>query len=147
MVPPPPHIIQPTRLPENTATCIDNIFSNNIQPPPPILYNQQDCLRILLRVLIISSAIIFSYGFLPHIIQPTRLTKNTATCIDNIFNHNIQDEIVSGNILYTLPEHLPQFVSVQREKIDIKEMPSLLFKTRIVHKITFMIHLKIFMKN
>ena len=39
-----------------------------------------------------------SYGFLPHIIQPTRLTENTTMCIDNIF------------------------VSVKREKIDIKVM-------------------------
>ena len=54
----------------------------------------------------------------PHIIQPTRLTENTATCIDNIFSNNIQDEIVSGNILFPLSEHLSQFVSVKREKID-----------------------------
>ena len=63
-----------------------------------------------------------SYGFLPHIIQPTRLTENTAMCIDNIFSNNIPDEIVSENILFTLSEHLSQFVSVKREKIDIKVM-------------------------
>ena len=54
-----------------------------------------------------------SHGFLPHIIQPTRLTENTTACIDNIFSNNIQDEIISGNILFTLPEHLSQFVSVK----------------------------------
>ena len=63
-----------------------------------------------------------SYGFLPHIIQPTRLTENTTTCIDNIFSTNIQDEVISGKILFTLSEHLSQFVSVKREKIDIKVM-------------------------
>ena len=66
-----------------------------------------------------------SYGFLPHIIQPTRLTENTATCIDNIFSNNIQDEIVFGNILFTLSEHL--------------------FKTGIIHTIMFSIYLMTFM--
>ena len=35
-----------------------------------------------------------SYGLLPHILQPTRVTENTATVIDNIFNNNIHDDIV-----------------------------------------------------
>ena len=43
-----------------------------------------------------------SYGFLPHILQPTRVTANTATVIDNIFSNNIQDEITSGNVLLSL---------------------------------------------
>ena len=56
-----------------------------------------------------------SYGFLPHILQPTRVTENTATVIDNIFSNNIQDNIESGNILLTLSEHFPQFISKKRE--------------------------------
>ena len=62
------------------------------------------------------------YGFQPHILQPTRMTENTATVIDNIFSNNIQDEITSGNILLTLSEHFSQFVSVKRDKIDIKKI-------------------------
>ena len=57
-----------------------------------------------------------------HIIQPTRVTENTATFIDNIFSNNIQDDIISGNILLTLSEHFSQFVSVKREKIDLKSI-------------------------
>ena len=34
---------------------------------------------------------------LPHILQPRRVTENTATVIDNIFSNNIQDNIESGN--------------------------------------------------
>ena len=34
-----------------------------------------------------------SYGFLPHILQPTRVTEHTATVIDNIFSNNLQDDI------------------------------------------------------
>ena len=37
-----------------------------------------------------------SYGFLPHILQPTRVTEHTATVIDNIFSNNLQDDILSG---------------------------------------------------
>ena len=62
-----------------------------------------------------------SYGFLPHILQPTRVTDNTATVIDNIFSNNIRDNISCGNILLTLSEHVSQFLSVKREKIDLKE--------------------------
>ena len=56
-----------------------------------------------------------SYGFLPHILQPTRVTENTATVIDIIFSNNIQDNIESGNILLTLSEHFSQFISKKRE--------------------------------
>ena len=62
------------------------------------------------------------YGFMTHILQPTRVTENTATVIDNIFSNNIKDEIFSGNILITFSEHFSQFTSVSREKIDLKEL-------------------------
>ena len=61
-----------------------------------------------------------SYGFLPHILQPTRVTENTSTVIDNIFSNNIQDDI-SGNVLLNLSDHFAQMVSVNREQIDTKK--------------------------
>ena len=54
-----------------------------------------------------------------HILQPTRVTDNTATVIDNIFSNNIQDNIICGNILLTLSEHFSQFLSVN---VDLKEV-------------------------
>ena len=63
-----------------------------------------------------------SYGFLPHIRQPTRVTDNTASVIDNIFSNNIHDNIICGNILLTLYEHFSQFLSVERENVDLKEI-------------------------
>ena len=41
------------------------------------------------------------------ILQPTRVTANTATgidniFIDNIFSNNIHDEITSGNVILSL---------------------------------------------
>ena len=63
-----------------------------------------------------------SYGFLPHIIQPTRVTQSTATVIDNIFSNNIVNNIISGNIHLTLSDHFAQFVSVNRGLIDYKSL-------------------------
>ena len=63
-----------------------------------------------------------SYGFLPKIIQPTRVTENTSSLIDNIFSNNIIDETKSGNILLTLSEHFSQFVSVIRERLDYRNI-------------------------
>ena len=63
-----------------------------------------------------------SYGCLPHVLQSTRVTENTATVIDNIFSNNIQDNTISGDILLTLSEHFSQFLSVKREMVDIKKV-------------------------
>ena len=60
--------------------------------------------------------------FLPHILQPTRVTEHTATVIDNIFSNNLQDDILSGNVLLTLSDHFAQMVSVNREQIDSKKI-------------------------
>ena len=51
-----------------------------------------------------------SYGFLIHILQPTRVTEHAATVIDNIFSNNLQDDILSGNVLLTLSDHFAQMV-------------------------------------
>ena len=50
------------------------------------------------------------------------MTENTATVIDNIFSNNIKDNISCENILLTLSKHFSQFLSVKREKIDLKKV-------------------------
>ena len=62
-----------------------------------------------------------SYGFLPHILQPTRVTEHKSSVIDNSFSNNIQD-IISGNVLLNLSDHFAQMVSVNREQIDNKKI-------------------------
>ena len=47
-----------------------------------------------------------SFGFLPKIIQPTRVTDHHSTLIDNIFSNNLSDETIS----------------IIREKIDYKNL-------------------------
>ena len=64
-----------------------------------------------------------SHGFLPLIIHPSRIVENQIpSLIDNIFSNNIYDEICSGNIFLTLSEHLSQFASIKRHKLDIKNI-------------------------
>ena len=63
--------------------------------------------------------ILCSFGFLPKIIQPTRVTDNETSLIDNIFTNNLNDVTLSGNLLLTLSEHFSQFLSVERDYIDV----------------------------
>ena len=55
------------------------------------------------------------------------MTENAATVIDNIFSNNLQDDIISGNLLLTSSECFSQFISVNREVTDLKRL-CLLFK-------------------
>ena len=43
-----------------------------------------------------------SYYFLPHILQPTRITDHSATLIDNIFFNSTDHHTISGSILHDL---------------------------------------------
>ena len=54
-----------------------------------------------------------SYFFNPHILQPTRITHHTATLIDVFFN-SISHHTISGNILYDLTDHLPNFLIINK---------------------------------
>ena len=50
--------------------------------------------------------------FNPHISQPTRMTHHSATLIDNVFFNSMSHHIISGNIVYDLTDHLPNFLVV-----------------------------------
>ena len=66
--------------------------------------------------------LLVSHGFLPQIINPTRITDTTATVIDNIYTNCFQYSQNSGNILLSISEHFSQFISVKRNKIDFKNL-------------------------
>ena len=63
-----------------------------------------------------------SYGFMPFISLPTRISGESVTIVDNIFTNNMTNKIVSGNIVTDFFDHFSQFISVQRPKIDIKSI-------------------------
>ena len=54
-----------------------------------------------------------SYFFQPHILQPTHITSHSATLIiDNISVISLEFVTYSGKILYSLTDHLPNFLSI-----------------------------------
>ena len=55
-----------------------------------------------------------SYFFHPQILQPTRITNHSATLIENIFFNSIEHHVISGNILYDLTDHLPNFLIINK---------------------------------
>ena len=55
-----------------------------------------------------------SFFFHPQILQPTRITDHSATLIDNIFLNSIEHFTISGNIVYDLTDHLPNFLIIHK---------------------------------
>ena len=55
-------------------------------------------------------------NFLPYILSPTRITDTSATCIDHIFIKlplkHANSNIISGNILAEITDHLPNFIKI-----------------------------------
>ena len=48
----------------------------------------------------------FLQSFLPYIITPTRITRNTKTLIDNTYYNKSLNNIISGNISSIIFDHL-----------------------------------------
>ena len=63
-----------------------------------------------------------SYGIFPMILLPTRVTKDSATIVDNIFTNNLTNPILSGNIETDISDHYSQFLLVKNQKIDVKNI-------------------------
>ena len=55
-----------------------------------------------------------SFSFQPHILQPTRITDHSQTLIDNIFFNSLEHLTLSGNIVYDLTDHLPNFLIIKK---------------------------------
>ena len=53
-----------------------------------------------------------SNSFIPLILQPTRITSHSNTLIDNIFSNVFDPDILSGNLIATISDHLPQFAII-----------------------------------
>ena len=48
--------------------------------------------------------------FLPHIVQPTRISTTSKTLTDNIFSNIHTPNSISGNLTASISDHLPQFL-------------------------------------
>uniref|UniRef100_A0A3B3BUC2 Reverse transcriptase domain-containing protein n=1 Tax=Oryzias melastigma TaxID=30732 RepID=A0A3B3BUC2_ORYME len=75
----------------------------------------------------------FSLGFYPRILKPSRITLNSATLIDNIFMNKTGLKTKSGLLLTDITDHLPIFVVIEIEnnqKIKKNETMNSLFREK-----------------
>jgi hypothetical protein len=75
----------------------------------------------------------FSFGLLPVVTRPTRVTQTTATLIDHVFVSNKSNQHCSGIITSYISDHFPTFYIDQ--SLTKPEKPQS-FKTRKINKST-----------
>ena len=62
-------------------------------------------------------SLIFEYGLVPVINKPTRITKNTATAVDDIIaNSPLHRTINKGIIKLNISDHFPIFLIAETER-------------------------------
>ena len=64
---------------------------------------------------------LYTNFLLPYISTPIRVTTHFRTLIDNIFSNNIEDGLISGNIISTISDHYAQFLVMKNMMIKQKE--------------------------
>ena len=74
-----------------------------------------------------------SFGLLPMITKPTRITPNSATLIDHIWVRNKSDVHQAGIILSHISDHYPTFYVTHARRANKTAQP---FKTRQINKDT-----------
>ena len=65
---------------------------------------------------------LFSNNFFPCINQPARISAHSSTLIDNIFTNLLNANIVSGNILTHISDHLPQCLIYESDYSNFNEV-------------------------
>ena len=56
----------------------------------------------------------FEAGNIPLITKPTRISDNSASCIDNIITDHVINESFAGVLIEDISDHLPVFYSIKR---------------------------------
>ena len=69
--------------------------------------------------------LMYSNFLLPYITTPTRISTHSRTLIDNIFSNNIEDGLVSGNIITTVSDHYAQFFFMKDIKFNKNKRPDI----------------------
>ena len=63
----------------------------------------------------------YSWSLSPQITIPTRLTSRSSTLIDNIFTNTVNESLLSGNLTFSISDHLVQFLIYPELTINNKE--------------------------
>lgn len=78
--------------------------------------------------------IMFSSSFYSTISKPTRITKSTATLIDNIFSNTLEEKFKTGLLLTDLSDHLPVFqLNLSEPTCSTRKISRVTKKLRIVN--------------
>ena len=69
-----------------------------------------------------------SYGYLPYVTLPPRITDFSTTCIDHIFirdtnNSQRHEEVACGIFYCDITDHLPCFVTLKRQSNFVLDRP------------------------
>lgn len=64
--------------------------------------------------------LMYQHNMLPIITKPTRITIYSKTLIDNVFTNMIEHLIFSGNLTYTISDHLMQIASFRSSNPNIR---------------------------
>ena len=64
---------------------------------------------------------LYTNFLLPYASTPSRVKTHSRTLIDNIFSNNIEDGLISGNIISTISDHYARFLLMKNMKIKQKE--------------------------
>ena len=75
-----------------------------------------------------------SYGLFPTITKPTRVTKETATLIDNIFTNAYSHSYASGILVSDISDHFPIFNIAQIGGFSSKETNKIAMSRHLTHK-------------
>ena len=63
----------------------------------------------------------YSRSLSSQITIPTRITSRSSTLIDNIFTNIVHESLVSGNLTFSISDHLAQFLIYPQLTINYKE--------------------------
>ena len=63
----------------------------------------------------------YSRSLSSQITIPTRITSRSSTLIDNIFTNIVHESLVSGNLIFSISDHLAQFLIYPQLTINYKE--------------------------
>ena len=79
-------------------------------------------IMILIFLLATLSVYFLSQHFLPYIVNPTSVSDQSATIIDNIFSNACNFDTISGNILTQISDHFPEIIIVKKAGITVRSL-------------------------
>lgn len=90
-------------------------FTVSAQPTASVIFLGDFNLNLFSKSKItkLLNSTMFSFGYMPVVLRPTRVTSHSATLIDHIWSNAVHDVSSSGIIRYSATDHFPTYVQVR----------------------------------